>query len=619
MKSLTLNALFVLAVTYSLIVQAQQQDCTCGGLGSGTNPCTCSETLVKAAKLPTPTYYVSPQDINDAAAVRNSIDISTATSQNSYSNSQSVSVSNPITYSNINSNSHTGGTSNVHVNSDSTTYSSTSSNTYSNSDSSTSSNTYSNSGSSSSSSPVATVAHTDIISVPESSSKSNSGCGCNKQTSESIEIDDSINSNVNVVPSFPPIGDLCYPLPVDSRSGKLLLEKTRVTPAHPGKIICNRCNPSIPYEICTNVLTGEITSRAITSSTSDATSGSSPIIYGTANPAASSRWLPGIFTAPSEKNRGIAGTMPGILSRTQFGSSKHINSGAFSGSTSGSFSRSRLGSFGNVNSGAFGSKLGIHGTSNSGSFNRPNSGIFSLPPLAHISSNTASGYNQHTGISMSSSSSNCFDDDTDEIPVDYSYPEMPADAVSLTLAYKNLRAPNVIYRQGKQFVPEDKLSFGHRTMPNDVKNEKNIPDIPEEKLVTVEKPVVELKLAPPRTVVIGSYDEREEAKLAELEAIERESITQEETADQVADSLLTYKDLGYAPVGSMYMRSRNHNEMISGDINDSGEEPCGPLGPPVPDYVPGAVLIQQEVTDDNFDNMNQMQQTNPSNSGSCPS
>ncbi|XP_043253096.1 uncharacterized protein LOC122397769 [Colletes gigas] len=525
MKSLTLNALFVLAVTYSLIVQAQQQGCTCGGLGSGTNPCTCSETLVKAAKLPTPTYYASPQDINDAAASRTSIDISTATSQNSYSNSQSVSVSNPITYSNVNSNSHTGGTSNVvHVNSDSTTHNSANS------------NTYSNSGSSSSSSPVATVAHTDIIPVPESSSKSNSGCGCNKQTSESIDIDDSINSNVNVVPSFSPIGDLCYPLPVDSRSGKLLLEKTKVTPAHPGKIICNRSNPSIPYEICTNVQTGEITSRAITSSTSDATS-----------------------------------------------------------------------------------ELGIHGNSNSGSFNRPNSGIFSLPPLAHMSSNTASGYNQHTGMSMSSSSSSCFDDDTDEVPVGYSYPEMPADAVSLTLAYKNLRAPNVIYRQGKQFVPEDKLSFGHRTMPNDVKYEKQIPDIPEEKLVTVEKPVVELKLAPPRTVVIGSYDEREEAKLAELEAIERESITQEETADQVADSLLTYKDLGYAPVGSMYMKSRSQNEMISGDINDSGEEPCGPLGPPKPDYVPGAVLIQREDTEDNFDNMNQMQQQNPSNSGSCPS
>lgn len=118
---------------------------------------------------------------------------------------------------------------------------------------------------------------------------------------------------------------------------------------------------------------------------------------------------------------------------------------------------------------------------------------------------------------------------------------MPADAVSLTLAYKNLRAPNVIYRQGKQFVPEDKLSFGHRTLPTDVKNENQILDVAEEKLVTVNKPVVELKLAPPKTVIIGSYDEQEEAKLAELEAIERESITQEETSNQMSESLITYK------------------------------------------------------------------------------
>lgn len=120
-----------------------------------------------------------------------------------------------------------------------------------------------------------------------------------------------------------------------------------------------------------------------------------------------------------------------------------------------------------------------------------------------------------------------------------SAPAIPADAVSLTLAYKNLRAPNVIYRQGKQFVPEDKLSFGHRTIPVDVKSESQIPDIAEEKLVTVNKPIVELKIAPQKTVVIGTYDEQEEAKLAELEAIERESITQEETSDQ--ESLITYK------------------------------------------------------------------------------
>lgn len=118
---------------------------------------------------------------------------------------------------------------------------------------------------------------------------------------------------------------------------------------------------------------------------------------------------------------------------------------------------------------------------------------------------------------------------------------MPADAVSLTLAYKNLRAPNIIYRQGKQFVPEDKLSFGHRTVPTNAKTENQMLDIAEEKLVTVNKPVVELKVAPRKTIVIGSYDEQEEARLAELEAIERESITNEEVSDQMSESLISYK------------------------------------------------------------------------------
>ena len=113
--------------------------------------------------------------------------------------------------------------------------------------------------------------------------------------------------------------------------------------------------------------------------------------------------------------------------------------------------------------------------------------------------------------------------------------------------------------------------------------------------MTVEKPVVELKIAPPRTVVIGSYDEREEAKLAELEAIERESIRREESADQVAESLLTYRDLGYAPVGSMIAKSRSYNGIINGEINDSSEQPCGPLGPPIPDYIPGSVVVQREL------------------------
>ncbi|XP_076176408.1 uncharacterized protein LOC143151294 [Ptiloglossa arizonensis] len=481
MKSSILNTLFVLTVAHLLIVQAEQ-DCACGGLGSGKNPCTCSETVVQAAKLPTPTYYISPQDINNAALTNDNAVTSTGTSSNAHFISQSI--SNPIVYSN----------------SKPIVYSNDVPIAYRNNPKTYSSNNFL-------SSRILPITYTETVSVPETFSRSNSGCGCNKPTSEALENRESINFNGNIVPRFPPIGDLCYPLP-DSHSGKLI-EKTRVTPAYPGKITCN---PPTPYEICINTHNGDIVSRT----------------------------EPGTFTG----------------------------------------SRSALGLFGEL-------KSGNHG----------------LPPVVYARAKSASEQKQYAGISISSSSSDRFEDDTDETRIDYPYSETPADAVSLTLAYKNLRAPNVIYRQGKQFVPEDKLSFGHRTVPNDAINQnKKVPDIPEEKLVTVEKPIVELKLAPPRTVVIGSYDEREEAKLAELEAIERESITQEETVDHMAESLLTYKDLGYAPVGISYSRSSKNDEIINGEINDSAEVPCGPLGPPIPDYIPGSVIVQQQVAGDYFGN-----------------
>ncbi|XP_053999701.1 uncharacterized protein LOC128887624 [Hylaeus anthracinus] len=538
MKSLTLSTLFILAVAYSLMVQATHQECKCGNLGPGTNPCTCTDSVVTAAKLPEPTYYVSPQDINDAAAARNS--------QNSQSDSQSIST--PVTY------------------------------TISESDSTIRS---------SSGSSLLPVPQTDVIPVPsESSSRSNSGCGCAKQTSET-QTGDSIIPTSNsgkIVPSFPPIGDLCYPLPVDPRSGKLLLiEKTKVTPAYPGKIICSSCtNPSpnqLPYEICMNVLTGETTTRIIETGTLGTTSGSSPTIFAKPNSP-----VPGIST--SGGNGVTTGTLPGAPTANRLGLFGNLYPKTYSGS--------RPSLLPNINLGTFSrSRSRMYGHPHFG-LSQPSFGMYNIPPARAI------GQKQ---FSITGSTSNCFDDDTDETVVDHSYPEMPADAVSLTLAYKNLRAPNVIYRQGKQFIPEDKLSFGHRTVPNESKNDKKTLDIPEEKLVMVEKPVVELKLAPPRTVVIGSYDEQEEAKLAELEAIERESITQEESADQMSESLLTYKDLGYAPVGSVYMKSRKHNHgIINGEINDSAEEPCGPLGPPIPDYIPGKVIVQETVIEDNFGN-----------------
>nr|XP_033341994.1 uncharacterized protein LOC117229550 [Megalopta genalis] len=539
MRSSALFSAFILTIVCSLLVQELQATCKCGNLGSGTNPCTCSDTVVKAAKLPKPIFFASPEEINDAAAARNSIFNTNNANTNAYisDNSDTIVISNSDSDSDVISNSD-------------------SSETISNNDSNSETITISNNNS-----PVVTI--TD-----------------NQQISETLELDDSSDSNINIVPSFTPIGDLCYPLPIDSRSGKLI-EKTRVIPAYPGKIICNTCNPAAPYEICINTLNGETTTRMLSGPTSDPNSA--------------------LLVTPS------TGTLDKLGFR--LGSRGNMNTGIFGGPSSvlstgrGGSASGAFGGFGALKSRLFGHKnLGLLGRSQSRTFGQnfqssPRVYNNVLPPLLNIPQTP------RTAVISSSSSSFCEDDETTDYGLtDYTYPQIPADAVSLTLAYKNLRAPNVIYRQGKQFVPEDKLSFGHRTVPNEENNEKKIPDIPEEKLVTVDKPVVELKIAPPRTVVIGSYDEREEAKLAELEAIERESITQEEVLDQGAEGLLTYRDLGYAPVGSFYANSRSYSGIINGESDDSMEEPCGSLGPPVPGYIPGSVIVQQGFIRDKFAN-----------------
>lgn len=126
-----------------------------------------------------------------------------------------------------------------------------------------------------------------------------------------------------------------------------------------------------------------------------------------------------------------------------------------------------------------------------------------------------------------------------ELPEDYSYPRLPADPVSVTLAYKNL-FPRTVYYNRRAFVPEDKLAFGHRTVPTESTPARQVPDVPEEKLQIVSRPIVRLQPVSPVPVAVGVYDEHEEAKLAELEAIERERINQEEIAVRQRNNLITY-------------------------------------------------------------------------------
>lgn len=141
----------------------------------GKNPCTCSDVVVKAAQLPKPTYYASPQQISDAAAARHSISMSTSQSSSS---------------------------SNVQINSNSNAYSSSGSSSDSNSETHGNSNSNSCSSSSSSDTSGSIVIYDNGATSSDTATQSQSGCGCSKQNIETLEIDDSQSSNGEIVPRY---------------------------------------------------------------------------------------------------------------------------------------------------------------------------------------------------------------------------------------------------------------------------------------------------------------------------------------------------------------------------------------------------------------------------------
>lgn len=70
--------------------------------------------------------------------------------------------------------------------------------------------------------------------------------------------------------------------------------------------------------------------------------------------------------------------------------------------------------------------------------------------------------------------------------------------------------------------------------------------------------------------------------------------------------------MGYAPIDATYTNTKpmSYSQGISsGKIDDSEEEPCGPLGPSIPGYIPGKIIVQEKFIDDSFSN---------SESRSCP-
>ncbi|XP_015187110.1 PREDICTED: uncharacterized protein LOC107072043 [Polistes dominula] len=207
--------------------------------------------------------------------------------------------------------------------------------------------------------------------------------------------------------------------------------------------------------------------------------------------------------------------------------------------------------------------------------------------------------------------------------------QLPADPISLALAYQNLVAPKIYYNKGKKSVSEGSLSFGHRTLPIELKKEKKLIDVPEEKLVTVDRPIMELKLSRANSIMIGDDDDddddEENDTFAELEAMEREHLKQREQLDRVASNFLSYgsnpfRDVGYRPIDvdavkpniainapSLNLQGVDQRIVSNGEENGIGGKligpnigyrskvGCGPSGPPLPGYIPGSVIVQQQI------------------------
>lgn len=106
-------------------------------------------------------------------------------------------------------------------------------------------------------------------------------------------------------------------------------------------------------------------------------------------------------------------------------------------------------------------------------------------------------------------------------------PAIPADPVSMSIAYKKLLQPLITHRQKTiQHGSEGKLGFGHIAEPKDGRKFVNAPDIPEEKLSNMDKPVVELKIQAPGKP--GCASRQDDDDYEQLEALERARLRQEQ-------------------------------------------------------------------------------------------
>ncbi|XP_011136203.1 uncharacterized protein LOC105181254 [Harpegnathos saltator] len=540
--SLILGIALLLTIVH--IARARKLGCSsCGGsLGSGTNSCKCGDVVVKAARVPKPLYQATPEAINEAATARKVAQLISAKTYPGSAVSFSPSSQTRRSYDIRSGISHS---------------------------SSSSSSSSSSAGSSSSVNLLRGPIDGGLGSVYPYSQRStyNPGCGCGSQSKMSLELNDLLSSDTEgqVVPRFPPIGDLCAP---SKQSSYEVTKVTKVTPAYP-KL------PDIqpPVPVCVNVVNGngQIDRTELEKLNSATYSGLRT------------------YNSPVRGSGSIGGfTSGGVGATATFGISgqSSLYDNWYKGTGSGTRVSGQLG-LASATAGSYVDSSAVKMSSGTNSFSEYDTSYGSVNAQGSIGSNRCTDFGEDL-----------------ELPEDYSYPGQPADAVSLTLAYKNLFPHTTVYRQ-KWFVPEDKLAFGHRTVPVDSMPGKRPLDIPEEKLQILDKPIVELKPVTPVAVSIGVYNEQEEAKLAELEAIERERISQEEIANlSPQGGFITYGDLGYAPVDGLIVPgalARHRVLQISSGIGLADAEDvsggCGPVGPPVPGYVPGSIVVNREVVE----------------------
>ncbi|XP_015592675.1 uncharacterized protein LOC107266577 [Cephus cinctus] len=221
-----------------------------------------------------------------------------------------------------------------------------------------------------------------------------------------------------------------------------------------------------------------------------------------------------------------------------------------------------------------------------------NAGAFGVQRSFNGLSSNLNSFDEDDGMSF---------DEQESIYNGNAVPIAPADAVSLSLAYG-------LARRVAKIIPEEKLAFGPRTLPADGHIKQTIPDIPEERLFAVDKPIVELRAAP-RVYGSGSGPcSALEEDLAEQEALEQQRLELEAEAQAQeqsgAPSFISYSDLGYAPVGpsnnNFVSTQPTSYSGISGVPGFSGDSsaPCGPLGSPLPGYRSGVVISDDDQSND---------------------